>query len=380
MGIKGLNKLISQNVKNNFIEKNITEFSGKKIAIDSEILLYKFRCKDDGDSLNSHIVGFFNNVLWFLKNKITPVYIFDGKPTIEKQQNALMKRTIQKEKVIKKAQELESIFIDQIQTIYSEENVDSENTNKVITEEKFNETCDELFKLQKKIKTQCVTKDHKIQCKYLLKLMGIPYINATDDAEALCVALQYNGLVDYIYTEDTDAIVYSSAYICKNVEYNPIILRQSKKNINSFVVIDVKEILKELNMTSESFIDLCILCGCDFCKGIPGIGPIKGLNYMKKYGGIENMLEKECIEDTEEFKYNDARNLFKKDHMVSVTSPLCINKFDVENFKIYLKNERSLDPEVYVEKYNTCLKNNDSQKIPEKVINTKFLSFFKIIT
>ncbi|KAF5803721.1 putative spleen exonuclease [Helianthus annuus] len=33
---------------------------------------------------------------------------------------------------------------------------------------------------------------------------------------------------------------------------------------------DVSKVLEELNLTMDQFIDLCILCGCDYCDSIKG--------------------------------------------------------------------------------------------------------------
>jgi flap endonuclease-1 len=45
-------------------------------------------------------------------------------------------------------------------------------------------------------------------------------------------------------------------------------------------------------MTMEEFIDLCILCGCDYTKNIGGIGPVKAFKFIKDCSTIEKVLEK----------------------------------------------------------------------------------------
>jgi 5'-3' exonuclease len=42
-----------------------------------------------------------------------------------------------------------------------------------------------------------------------LKLLGLPVINAEGEAEALCARLAKHHFVDYIFTEDSDAITYA---------------------------------------------------------------------------------------------------------------------------------------------------------------------------
>ena len=45
-------------------------------------------------------------------------------------------------------------------------------------------------------------------------------------------------------------------------------------------------------MDMDQFIDLCILCGCDYTTNIQGVGPVKAYKYIKDLKTIENVLEK----------------------------------------------------------------------------------------
>ena len=49
-------------------------------------------------------------------------------------------------------------------------------------------------------------------------------------------------------------------------------------------------------MTHEEFVDLCILCGCDYTHSIGGIGPGTAFKLISECKTIENVLEK--IEET----------------------------------------------------------------------------------
>ena len=35
------------------------------------------------------------------------------------------------------------------------------------------------------------------------------------------------------------------------------------------------QVIEGLGLTPDQFIDVCILCGCDYCDSIKGIGPVK---------------------------------------------------------------------------------------------------------
>jgi len=55
--------------------------------------------------------------------------------------------------------------------------------------------------------------------------------------------------------------------------------------------INFDEMLKGLDMNYEQFVDLCILCGCDYCDHIDGVGPVTAYKLIKTHGTIENVLE-----------------------------------------------------------------------------------------
>lgn len=337
MGIKGLNKIISLYAGDSISTQHISNFKGTKIAIDSEILIYQYRANGDK---NSHIYGFINNVFWYLKHDIIPIYVFDGMPSVSKKKNILSKRLSIKEKLYQNYEETETEMFEQLSKIKEPFKILDKETNVVI---------DELQKIHKKIVSLSVNRAHRQECKYLLKLMGIPYIHAFEDAEALCVSLYYKSIVDYIYTEDTDAILYSVSYLPKTRGY-PKILRKNFMP-NMITVIDVQKILSQFELNRKEFIDFCILCGCDFSETVPKLGPVKSYFIIKKYGSIENIKSSGIIELPDNFEYVEAREIFNKNHDKEVTT-ISLSEPDIEGLKEYLINERGINPYQIIEKLN----------------------------
>ena len=80
-------------------------------------------------------------------------------------------------------------------------------------------------------------------------------------------------------------------------------------------------------MTYDEFIDMCILCGCDYTGSIRNVGPIKAYQFIKKYGNIETVVKyievynenskiknpnkKILYKIPNNFDYQTARSLFK---------------------------------------------------------------------
>jgi len=44
-------------------------------------------------------------------------------------------------------------------------------------------------------------------------------------------------------------------------------------------------------MTYEEFVDLCILCGCDYTEWLEGVGPVTAFKLIKEHKTIEKVLE-----------------------------------------------------------------------------------------
>ena len=51
-------------------------------------------------------------------------------------------------------------------------------------------------------------------------------------------------------------------------------------------------VLQDLNLTQQQFVDFCILCGNDYIKNIPGIGPVKSYGLISKYSNMETIKDK----------------------------------------------------------------------------------------
>ncbi len=353
MGIKGLNKIINQFAESSVSQVNISTFCGSKIAIDSELLLHKFKSIE---SENSHIFGFLNNIFWYLKNGILPVYVFDGSPNHAKQANVIAKRSNYRELLCQRAEEIENKMEEHLENSYT-------SLGEALGPE-FNSLYEKLSKLQKKMSCMSVTKKHRNECKYLLKLLGIPYITANEDAEALCVVLHRKNLVNCIYTEDTDIIPYYIASLVNdnsghlkpinilrttNYSKNPFYLRENIYDFNGYnrydniVVIDINKVIAQLKMSKETIIDMCIVSGCDFCPCVPKISHDKIYNLMKKHETIENFSSGSGVYIPLDFKYKEAREIFYKNYDQSDIKNICLGDIDTNKLTEYLSVERNIN-------------------------------------
>ena len=79
MGIKNLTSFLKSNCPQAIKEVMLRDLEGKKVAIDISIFLYKFKYKS-----NNLIPKFVEQINKLRIHNITPIYIFDGIPSIEK--------------------------------------------------------------------------------------------------------------------------------------------------------------------------------------------------------------------------------------------------------------------------------------------------------
>jgi flap endonuclease-1 len=55
-------------------------------------------------------------------------------------------------------------------------------------------------------------------------------------------------------------------------------------------MIDAETALRELELSKEQLIDLCIMMGTDYNEGVSGIGPKRALKLIKEHGNFEKAM------------------------------------------------------------------------------------------
>lgn len=285
MGILGLAKLIGDYAASAVKENEIKNYFGRKIAIDASMSIYQFliAVRQEGSVLTnadgettSHLMGIFYRTIRMVENGIKPLYVFDGKPP-EMKSGELAKRQEKRQEAQKSLEK-------------AEEDGDIENIDKFSRR---------LVK---------VTKQHNEDCKHLLKLMGIPYVEAPCEAEAQCAVLVKAGKVYGVATEDMDGLTFGATTLLRHMTFS----EARKMPIKEF---SLPRVLAELEFTQDQFIDLCILLGCDYCESIRGIGPKRAVELLRQHGNLEKLiksLDKKKYPVPDDWPYEEVRRLFKE--------------------------------------------------------------------
>lgn len=232
---------------------------------------------EDGET-TSHLLGMFYRTIRLVENGIKPVYVFDGKPPVLKG-GELEKRMLRKNDALKQIEELKDTG-----------------------------TAEEIMKFEKR--TVRASKEQNEEAKELLKLMGIPYVLAPSEAEAQCAELARGGKVFAAASEDMDTLCYQPPYLLRHLTF----AEARKMPIDQ---LNYELALEGLGMDRSTFIDMCILLGCDYCETIKGVGPVTAYKLIKEHGSLDNIVdwinnnpEKTKYKVPENWPYKEAKELF----------------------------------------------------------------------
>ena len=219
-----------------------------------------------------------------------------------------------------------------------------------------------------------VTSQMQADAKEIVRLLGLPVVEAPSEAEAQCSVLCRSGKVYATATEDMDCLTFEC----------PILLRDFASKDDPVIELKLEEILKGLGVDMDQFIDICILCGCDYADSIDGIGPITAHKLILEHKNIEGVLayieeknkdpkkKKKYTYNQENFDYESARKLFKKPETTDPESiELKWSAPDYEGLKKFLVEGKNFNEQ----RIESAIKRIESAK--QKSNQGRLDSFFK---
>jgi flap endonuclease-1 len=245
--------------------------SGKTIAIDAFNALYQFLAiirqpdgtplKDSTGKVTSHLSGLLYRTSNLIEMGIKPIYVFDGVPPVLKQQEIERRKQIKVEAAV-----------------HYEKAIAKGDTAKA-----------RMF-------AQATTslKDYmKEDAHQLLRLMGLPWVQAPSEGEAQAAHMTKLGDADYTASQDYDSLLFGAPKLIRNITISGR-RKLPSKNVYIDVVpelIILNDTLKTCEITYEQLVDVGILVGTDFNPdGIKGLGPKTALKLIKQHGTLENAL------------------------------------------------------------------------------------------
>lgn len=225
MGIKHLNKFLRVECAKSITCMDMKELANKTIVIDISIYMYKYQT--DG----TLIENIYLMLSLFKYYSIIPIFIFDGKPPIEKRE-LLKQRYI--DKVLAEAE------YNRLSALLEQESLDK------------GDIVSEMELLKKKI--IYLTKKQISNVKTLIHAFGATYYDAPNEADELCALFVLKNKAWACMSEDMDMFVYGV----------PRVIRYFSLLNHTIVLYNTSSILQELKMTQKEFSEVCILSGTDY--------------------------------------------------------------------------------------------------------------------
>lgn len=255
MGIHQLNRFLQSTCDGAITKMHMSTLKNKTIVIDTSIYMYKYA------KTESIIEGIYRMIITLLHFEIKPIFIFDGKPPVEKQKE-LENR--------KKCRENAKLLYDELY--------------KNISEIGYNNLSDSKKKELERLKRSMIkiTKNDVLLIKSLLDAYGICHKTAKGEADILCASLVIKKKVFAVLTEDMDLFAYGST----------IILRYLSLSQHSCILYNLKSILKKLEINKNDFQLICVLSGNDYYESKKNI--YYYLKIYKKYK--KTLIEKKLLD------------------------------------------------------------------------------------
>ena len=255
MGIKHLNRFLREEAQQCIKFISLAELSGKKIAVDISIYMYKYA------SEGTLLENMYLMLSTMIHYNIVPVFIFDGKPPPEKKE-LLQKRKEDKQEAEKEYNKLKTQL-----------------ENKTIDDVEKQEVVNNMDILKKKFIH--IGKNEIDSVKRLIRAYGATYYDAPGEADELCALLVIKNKVWACLSEDMDMFVYG----CNRV------LRYLSLLNKTVVLYDTKDILNSLGITQKELREICVISGTDYNynenknddNSKKGSSLYKTLAYFKKY-------------------------------------------------------------------------------------------------
>ena len=217
--------------------KNLQE---KKICVDVSNYMYKFAAEDSLLPLMSQFLTLMQN------HHIQPLFVFDGKPPIEKRDLLQKRRQERREARLQYEEEMGHIGEDR----------------------------DEKRLMECKRKATSLSMDDIDAVRKLIETFGYKCIDASAEADEECAILVKKGTVWGCMSEDMDFFVYGCNHIVRKVNIQD----------SSIVLYNVPSILRDLDLTQDELREICVLSGTDYNTDIQDrFHLFKTIKLYKKY-------------------------------------------------------------------------------------------------
>jgi flap endonuclease-1 len=249
----------------------LADLRGRRLAVDANGELHQFLAlirlpdgtplKDAHGRVTSHLSGLFFRVTRLLADGLQLVFVFDGRPPVEKAAEIARRRAVRQR--------------------YEGEAAAARAAG------------DLAAAYAKSTMTSRLTAEMTGEAQELLRLLSVPVVQAPSEAEAQAAHVARRADAWAAASKDYDVLLFGAPRVVRFLTISGREYLPSKGTFRPITpeVIDVGRMLDALAITRSQLVDLGLLVGTDFHPGIRGVGPKKALALVTRYGTIEQMPE-----------------------------------------------------------------------------------------
>jgi flap endonuclease-1 len=252
------------------LQLTLKDISGRALAVDGHGELYHFLAlirlrdgtplKDSRGRVTSHLAGLFYRTTRLIADYgVRPAFVFDGvPPSLKAAEIGRRRQTRQRYE----AEREEALHVGDLARAYSKATMTSRLTREMVAE-----------------------------ARVLLRLLGIPAVQAPSEGEAQAAHMAARGDVWAAASKDYDAVLFGAPRLLRFLTISGKEFLPSQGTFRPIVpeLITLGALLEHLQLTREQLVDLAILVGTDFNNGVKGIGPKRALALLQRHGRIEQL-------------------------------------------------------------------------------------------
>lgn len=250
---------------------SLDALGGRTLAVDGNGELYQFLAlirlrdgtplQDSKGRTTSHLAGlFYRTTRLIAEHQLRLVFVFDGMPPPRKLQEIAERRATRQR--------------------YEEEHAAAVARG------------DLAEAYSKATMTSRLTRDMIAEARELLRLMGVPTVQAPSEGEAQAAHMAASSTdIWAAASKDYDSLLFGTPRLVRFLTISGKEFLPSQGTFRPIVpeTIELDRLLAGWGIAREGLVDLAILVGTDFNTGIHGIGPKKALKLVQQHGRIEDM-------------------------------------------------------------------------------------------
>jgi Holliday junction resolvase YEN1 len=120
-------------------------------------------------------------------------------------------------------------------------------------------------------------------CKRMLSKLRVPYYQAPGEAEAECVLLEREGIVDAIWTDDNDPFMFGAQTVIRSHKEKKDGKGKAIKSTTHVAVYRAQTIKEKSFLDQQGFVLMAMISGGDYgARGLDRCGPNTALKLVKK--------------------------------------------------------------------------------------------------